>query len=205
MGLVFMMYAQDYDEKFCPGEGQFNLPSNPNATVAWDTYTEPYAIKAGAKFYGDTSANNPFLRCPSDAVARTGGSGIRSYAVPWTYDGNRNLAWKPAVTLPGGNYSEGRVLPEFSDAGGTILLAEYPTAGNRLATNLGYRVAGPNTSLIHFDGANYLFVDGHVKWLRPASTASQKTLPFTNADGFNCQASNRLSSPCGMWTITADD
>lgn len=41
----------------------------------------------------------------------------------------------------------------------------------------------------HFDGYNYLFSDGHVKWLRPQATVGN----------------GNLRAPQGMWTITEGD
>ncbi len=41
----------------------------------------------------------------------------------------------------------------------------------------------------HFDGWNYLFADGHVKWLRPERTIG----------------TGDRNSPKGIWTITEND
>jgi prepilin-type processing-associated H-X9-DG protein len=42
----------------------------------------------------------------------------------------------------------------------------------------------------HFDGYNYLFADGHVKWLKPERT---------------CGATGFPNYPRGMWTINEND
>jgi prepilin-type processing-associated H-X9-DG protein len=46
------------------------------------------------------------------------------------------------------------------------------------------------TAPIHLEGWNYLFVDGHVKWLRPEQTVG---------------AAGTLTSPQGMWTNSETD
>ena len=76
ISLAMVMYAQDYDETFCPGRYT-------NATDAWtwDHYIESYAQKSGAAFYGQ--GKNAYLECPSDTRDRTTTvAGKRSYAVP---------------------------------------------------------------------------------------------------------------------------
>ena len=57
----------------------------------------------------------------------------------------------------------------------------------------------------HFDGYNYLFVDGHVKFLRPIATVRTPgvTYPITNANGYACAGT--VTNPCGMWTVADND
>ena len=220
IGLAFIQYAQDYDEKNCPGAGIKDLsPTQLNVSVAWDTFIEPYAMKAGSTSYN--TGENPLLRCPSDYVQRTSGS-ARSYAVPMSNNPNANFGWKletyPTTPVTY-TYSEGRHLAEIAAPSETIILTESPSANNRIATSQSYRVSAPGqTALagntqrqtvdtIHFDGWNYLFFDGHVKFLRPIATASSAgvSYPITNSDGYFCSGSNRLASPCSMWTINPTD
>ena len=42
---------------------------------------------------------------------------------------------------------------------------------------------------IHLEGWNYLFVDGHVKWLRPEKTVG----------------TGSVTDPKGFWTVTEND
>lgn len=208
LGLAIMQYTQDYDEKNPPGVGILNVGNNPAASVAWDAFIEPYAMKAGSMNFNQ--GQNPLLRCPSDSVVRTSGS-ARTYVVPVRNDA-ANFAWKTEQYFPW-PYSEGRAIAEFPSPATTIMVTEGPKANNRIATNTGYRATGPGnlpaavnsqregTEPIHFDGWNYLFVDGHVKWLRPDKTIG--TGPVTNSFGFTCQAT--MASPCGMWTIADND
>ncbi len=57
---------------------------------------------------------------------------------------------------------------------------------------------------IHFDGFNYLYVDGHVKFLRPLQTVGlNKSAAPGNANGYQCLGTE--ARPCGGWTISDDD
>ena len=224
IGLAFIQYAQDYDEKNCPGSGLITLPSGTN-NLAWDGYIEPYAMKAGSTTFN--TGQNPLLRCPSDAVERTSGS-TRTYAIPSSDAGTRTpppsakaeFAWKEQLTLAtpvSHTYTEGRAQSEFPVPAETIMLTEAPSTNNRIGTQQGYRVQRPGAALgaadsqrasvdsLHFDGWNYMFVDGHVKWLKPFATAKLNPNPVNNADNYFCSGGSRMTSPCGMWTITEGD
>src|SRR6056297_1745410 len=51
IGLGFMMYAQDYDERLCPSY----LAGNPDSNNRWDEMLQPYL------------KNEQILRCPSES------------------------------------------------------------------------------------------------------------------------------------------
>lgn len=113
-------------------------------------------------------------------------------------------------------YSRGRNLSEFPSPAGTLALVEmhssnnYITAGNSSAvltpvtggscsgpsqssSNCGQDFTGTTVSTpVHFEGWNYLFADGHVKWLKPELAVG------TSAGG-------TLRSPKGYWTIADGD
>ena len=72
----------------------------------------------------------------------------------------------------------------------------------------------------HFDGHNYLFADGHVKWLKPDATVSTPgvtypksfTTPRTTSTGAldspatqSVSCSGTAADPCGMWTVNDED
>jgi prepilin-type processing-associated H-X9-DG protein len=119
-------------------------------------------------------------------------------------------------------YSRGRKLSEFPNPAGTLQVVEMhstvnviaqanhsavlrpaskgtsapgcsgPTQGN---SNCGQDYAGDAFIFgepAHFQGWNYLFADGHVKWLKPEATVG------TSAGG-------TVTSPKGYWTIAAGD
>lgn len=109
-------------------------------------------------------------------------------------------------------YSRGRRVSEITDPAGTLELTEMPTQNNvmsfvnhsvvlRPVTN-GVKTFCPTNVTpasncgqdgqvdpIHFEGWNYMFADGHVKWFRPEQTAGTGT----------------PTNPKGMWTIASGD
>ena len=229
IGLSFLQYSQDYDETMVLGKQQnWVYPgAGGSGEVAWDTPLSPYLTKASTTNYGN--GENQMLRCPSDGIAtNTAGRTKRSYAIPLSSVGG-DTAWPQEVTLPGdpGTTSLGRKLSQFPAPAQTFMLVESPNAFNEIGTANGYRVAGVNNpggsttnywqfqlgqgaasgqSLYangkdgeHFDGFNYLYVDGHVKFQRPMQTLGQTK---TNANGFAC---GTVTRPCGGWTISDDD
>lgn len=101
----------------------------------------------------------------------------------------------------------GRNESEIGDSAGTLMLVERTTNNNIYRNNHGNISTGPNDQAAqqagcagsaaevtpsHFEGWNYLFVDGHVKWLKPEATVSRA-------------AGGTLSDPKGMWTIAVGD
>lgn len=227
-GLAFMQYAQDYDETLPMGRQQ-NGPALTwdsfiqsyaqkigngiygNGNAPWLTCPSD-AVKR------TVSANPNYSNMP------------RSYAVPVdTVQGftNTDYPWLKNTTdsSTGVIYNPGRRLSEFAQVAGTLMLVEAPLDVNKFGENPAYGVFCPSrrtgytqnqdgfggtgtqsTSAMgkvasHFDGWNYLFIDGHVKWLKPESTIGTKAK--VNANGYFCTAT--LDRPCGMWTISDDD
>jgi prepilin-type N-terminal cleavage/methylation domain-containing protein/prepilin-type processing-associated H-X9-DG protein len=112
-------------------------------------------------------------------------------------------------------YSRGRKLSEFPDPSGTLEMAEFPQLSNSpdfpnfsvvlrpvstvpkttctvtwASSSCGQDGDLTLTSPLHFEGWNYLFADGHVKWLRP-----EKTVGPTGTTAL----------PKGMWSIAEGD
>jgi prepilin-type processing-associated H-X9-DG protein len=111
-----------------------------------------------------------------------------------------------ALNTAGGGYSEGRPIAAIPAVATTILVAENPRNNNAFGNNNGSEVGQPAWQTnpppvglgrpLHFDGYNYLFCDGHVKWLRPENTVDgnpNDSLVGTMEDAF------------GMWTIEPND
>jgi prepilin-type N-terminal cleavage/methylation domain-containing protein len=205
IGLGIMQYAQDYDERLPVVQcGESNCPPLNNS---WDENVAPYMGQKISKASG--VAANQFagiFACPSDSIGRGGGSNaeIRTYAFAIGYE------WEPAtgaarvatrVAGATGNYV-GRHMAEIEDPAGTITVTEHPSRWNEFAHSNNGIVHRPTNAFwgpvqddgigagntLHFDGWNYLFADGHVKFLRPAQTILRGT----------------VDNP-GMFTIRASD
>ncbi len=201
IGLAIAQYSQDYDEKQPLIKG-YDLSWN--TTESWDMAISPYA---GVKV---TSSSSPqIFQCPSDSVNRvTANAQRRSYGINSAYDWNGGPGIAEDTSAPNRNsLMTMKPLATINDAAGTIMVAEYYDQYNMLASADGVEIRSPvkpswawssygaqqdanlNPKPAHFDGWNYLFADGHVKWLRPDRTVG----------------TGSVSSPRGMWTITEND
>ena len=200
LGLGFTQYAQDYDERLPHAVRQVNA-----VDTIWDSELQPYVgfrVLLG-------SGSPAVLKCPSDALVRRGGTCVttsqttRTYAMPAKGAG---LAIAGAATVASdGTYNEGRLLSTVPAPAATLMLVESPNAFNRAQVNGRAVVGSPDlqheqicsdgvSGPIHFDGWNYLFVDGHVKWLVPEATI--------NGPG---KTGGTTASPKGMWTVDDTD
>jgi prepilin-type N-terminal cleavage/methylation domain-containing protein/prepilin-type processing-associated H-X9-DG protein len=191
IGLAWAQYTQDYDEKY---------PSV--FEPSWDKGVEPYM---GTKVQGTSTKNPLVFRCPSDYTGTGSFAGKER-----TYSANRgrlvqadnSIIYTGAFSFAGDTTPKpagARALAEIQDPAGTILISERPGGGNSFGLSSGsvmdrprhqwLDVAYPTT--LHFEGWNYLFCDGHVKWLNPHRTVGYGTID---------------SAPCpGMWSIDPND
>jgi prepilin-type N-terminal cleavage/methylation domain-containing protein/prepilin-type processing-associated H-X9-DG protein len=203
-GLAFMQYTQDYDERL-PFSLNTQYIVGPTS-VGWDTCIAPYlGIKVG-------EGNAPLiLQCPSDTVTRVTYAPYntftpRSYAMPMPL--RNDASGGSSAHGTGGWYGScgitgtvGGCVPiaTIESPSVTLLLVENPTSGNFFASSSGgicdnaALQATSSGKPIHLDGWNYLFADGHVKWLRPEKTVGTGTM--ATADG----------SAKGMWTLNPND
>jgi prepilin-type N-terminal cleavage/methylation domain-containing protein/prepilin-type processing-associated H-X9-DG protein len=191
LGLAFMQYTQDYDETY-PASGFQGSPA-----TSWDFVLQPYL---GVKVLAGGSP--AVLQCPSDAGQRTSVT-PRSYSMPYPL-------WNDNTGMAGQYWagSKGVAAAEVQVPVTTLLLVENPSDYNKFGDVSGIWAVSPfagdwlNWSncnaqddwkpghQIHLDGWNYLFVDGHVKWMRPERTLG----PGGHATNVN-----------GMWTINPND
>lgn len=215
LGLAMIQYTQDYDEIY-PIAAAW---SGSTTISSWDRLIAPYA---GINVQ---SGGSPLIfACPSDVSIRTGGQTRRSYAInnsggsssvgPNDTDPDRGIV-KKRILPPGQTVLPTVNLAEVPSPATTLLLAETIEEGNRFgrhdrswvnapdsnsgsrySQNQWYRAQGDPTGTIHFDGFNYLFCDGHVKWLRP-----EKTVDTNPTDSYN----GTVTVPYGMWSLAEND
>ena len=211
IGLAFGQYTQDYDERL-PIGGNNETPRP--AIESWDEAVAPYA---GVQVERGVSPS--IFVCPSDSMSRgtfTDSSGNVVPHTPRSYSmvrrsGNGIVPNRVDTCGAGCGYHPGRALAEIGAPAETFLVAEMVRNTNRFGTEGSALADRPITletetyttsqiarsvdtagmqSALHFDGFNYLFSDGHVKWLRPQATLGTSATT-TNA--------------AGPWTIRTDD
>jgi prepilin-type N-terminal cleavage/methylation domain-containing protein/prepilin-type processing-associated H-X9-DG protein len=139
IALGIKQYVQDYDERF-PLDG-----SGTGDTIGWAYIIQPYV------------KSEQIFQCPSDTVAPPSGADLATRAATagftdYWYNGN-------LVTASG---ATGINEAQLTNSANTVLNGD----GSGVTTDAkSYRLTPLNKD-IHFDGANYSFADGHVKWLK---------------------------------------
>ncbi len=215
LGLAFLQYTQDYDETNPLTYIQLNA-SPFTVYTGWDMEIYPYVKSYGV--YG----------CPDDLLKRPTyiTTGIRSYEVPASpWFDNTFFGYETNI----GAYivGVGRTLNQIVSPADLIMLAETPNTN----TYIGYEnsqlfVCGPQanaactwgpltgqygetngvTAPTHTGGWNYVFADGHVKWMLPTQTigtgiGNSGTGKEANGTTYTCN----VITPCGLWTNRDDD
>ena len=193
VGLAITQYAQDYDEKFPQGNGPGWWQDN------WVRNTQPYiksvqilrcpsdsgpVLKTGSEWAG------PRISYAANGYIAWNGTsnelyGLMGRAESWVVNNTASLSsvGRPAETImvaekagvrPDDASKNG---PLYEWSPGSLITGgtweeDYIPNGTKAATTNKYDVNGPNGSVtaIHFDMANFLFADGHVKALRPTAT-----------------------------------
>ena len=143
LGLGFIQYTQDYDEKL-PDTGEIsNAPVGSWVPGGGVTTATPCAAELGA-LYPYVKSTQIYI-CPSDV---DGKKKLLSYSMNEEC-GKKNLAAASQTSI-------------------TILLLDESSTLNdgnfRSALSAGTYDA---PTFIHLEGANLAFMDGHVKWRRP--------------------------------------
>jgi prepilin-type N-terminal cleavage/methylation domain-containing protein/prepilin-type processing-associated H-X9-DG protein len=190
LGLAVAQYVSDYDSRFPPAM---------DGVRPWDVIIQPY-VGAVVKI----NAPSGVFKCPSDYFARNSGRTPRSYAMPKPGDDNSSGLSGTYISTAPVHYI-GWAESQIPAPSKTLLLVEHmfskdTAGGNNLGDTAHVFCYGPSwprfrsqdyeaKEPIHLGGWNYLFVDGHVKWLRPEATIGTGT----------------MKSPKGMWTIAEND
>jgi prepilin-type processing-associated H-X9-DG protein len=161
LGMACNMYAQDYDELLPTEDYNWNANADGNEVGidgSWRGVIMPYC------------KNTQLFQCPSYRVSGTVFDGryndkgtLAGYAINDCHQDN-------AAPSP----PENRALASIEDASSCVFLVE--SNGQEAELLPGGDAHGQLGSIAslkrHNEGANYAFVDGHAKWLKPSAACS---------------------------------
>lgn len=154
IGLAFLLYAQDYDGKLPPNRANTPL----SFTVGWRNELHEYGKRVGMGI-------NPF-KCPT-IFTRSGLNPLN--ATDYWLNGHlvmdkpyRGFIVYPASTLLAGDGA----IESDPDYTFKSLPENWKTDQNSPAQR-------------HMGGANYVFLDGHVKWLKPQQISNEPKALYT--------------------------
>ena len=157
IALSILMYCQDYDGRF---SSQW---IHPGPYYCWPDLLVPYM------------KNSQVLRCPSNQNLKTGVGILQT-----NYGVN-----DPHVTVDGGG-SNTESLDHYARPAEVIMLADSATTGTQVCPSIFCPVEVPgrfsgtySVGMIHNEGTNCGFVDGHVKWLK---TQQVRQTPTATSD-----------------------
>jgi len=183
IGSAVMMYAQDHDEQVLPWLTRRAYVGQPVTDRLWTGLIQPY-LKSGG-----TAPASGVLRCPSydevklRAAANTPGCDSVDAAFtggPYATYAHYGISTPQPTILGAGTATD----PFFHNAGAgqmgaadvTVGLAQIlrPTetiliSDGLTMTFMGTRIMstyGCSGSTMHKEGGNYVFLDGHAKWLK---------------------------------------
>ena len=180
IGLAFAQYTQDNDEVY-----PLNFYCDPASATCGDAGTTPILWMYSLYRY---TKNVQIFNCPDFGYAP---QRLDPATGQWIYDSAASYGWN-VYSLDGATELtpfSGANLASVEDAAGTLLAAD--AIGYYRVTGYHNDVYTGNSSGVadrHLDGANILWADGHVKWLRPEKLRYQagSTVP-------------------GIWTLQAND
>ncbi len=188
LGLGFIQYAQDYDEKMPYMDSAVNVVSGavPANAQVWDYQIYPYTKSA------------QILACPSDSVSPAitpnatkypnyGTNLRRSYGYAEYMEDGLALAAIPVVT-------KSLILVEAN----VLATATVWDAGTTYCKWNANDIARIGTDWRHLDTANVLYADGHVKSEKKTSAGLDKRLPYH-------MAANQLSGGTTGYSWFFDD
>ena len=203
IGLGLMQYTQDYDERFPAG-----LPNTTNDAsyigVGWAGATYPY-IKSSQIFVcpSDPKGSGPGLVANATAISYAMNRSVAAKSLAAVEDTARFVMNTEITTIANVNFTSPTEAGDFkspTDFGDNVMILTnnsvgeccyYTSAPGKTDSqsiqatgrfpdvgNAGFSNAFPENKPRHFEGANYLLVDGHVKFFRSSSvriyTANEK-------------------------------
>ncbi len=220
IGLGLMQYAQDYDERLPFWQAAYitNPSTAETPEKLWKSAVHPY-IKGGNStskvVAGTVYAEEGVWRCPSIELWKDGLGAPNTRTATASYGISMAVAYKrygPAPASPETRYYSGLPLASLRAPADTIFAGEGGVAG-RIDTPANYRWRSYNNlyrtsgapyvqnwerRVAHMGGSNYLFTDGHAKWLK-AETA------YPDDPGVTANGPGALRAAFRYHTATQED
>jgi prepilin-type N-terminal cleavage/methylation domain-containing protein/prepilin-type processing-associated H-X9-DG protein len=163
IGLGWLQYAQDYDERVVPAR----VVAGTNPYFAWSEIIQPY-VKSKQVLVcpsnSDTELSYSYNQLVGDTV-----KSIVAISLP---------AQTPIIVDAQGTKNANTslyFLASSNNAWGRRVVYSATTLNN-----FTYDYAGVYNADIHLDGANFAFADGHVKWLKSVGTNTTGSGPLNN-------------------------
>ena len=192
IGLGVMQYAQDYDERMV--SGRMSQGNADNQGGAWPCLLQPY-VKSFQVFACPSNTRNTNMMLDSQYPLPTDTQKAPlSYAAP--------VEVSPNGAAFGGRGAAGPNLSDFANVSQTIMVCDtnaentdFRLTGTFWAgANAGGSGGNPALFVGHLSTMNCLFVDGHVKSMKP-----MQTIPNDPTNGFNGSGS------INMWSRLTDN
>jgi prepilin-type N-terminal cleavage/methylation domain-containing protein/prepilin-type processing-associated H-X9-DG protein len=150
LALGLRIYVQDHDDIFVPSGDVFTSPGG------WSERLEPYV------------KGPQLLQCPSEGTPQ------ENFALDYTdYYYNLNLGPKSGNSVNDASMEYPTTTIVLGE--GTSRESDYSCSGlgqNECYFSLFSVTVPASAANRHFEGANYAFADGHVKWLPPSAIAA---------------------------------
>ena len=190
LGIAFLAYVQDYDETLPPASYNDYASASPTTTpTAWMYLVNPY-VAAGVQESAGADPTETFgvFTCPdwSTTTVGTGGDPSHSYLAnsnimpSWITPTGQTPATNPATTIAAIQGPSQLVLIAEASSGSRIFsngndVTNEPTPGEGSADIGSVFEQCQAVYLIgrtrHTNGGNYVFNDGHVKWVAAPGTS----------------------------------
>ncbi len=161
LGLAMAQYTQDYDERVVPYSSDGSSGAANAIASSWSSVLQPY-LKSTQIFICPSNANNNTITYTYNA--RYGGAGTALAAIV--------LPVQTPVFLEGRGINDPNLrqgLAFFTQSTGSFDGRHLDTSNGKWngSTSAADGVQAWGQPFVrHFDGMNFLFADGHVKWLR---------------------------------------
>ncbi len=168
-------YIQDYDEKFPPLASNTAIPSATQPNLGWAVSLQPY-LKS-VQIFQCPSEPTPQGLAANSTSSNYGGNDFSDYWMNQALSNRSEAAveFVSSTVLHGDGVSSTSAygLNGITASGTGDPVSNFPGSGN---ANFSYTTPTPpvrvnavapgNFGLRHLDGVNYVFADGHAKWLK---------------------------------------